>query len=50
MKRFMKILGIAGFSSVYVMQGACQFTGHGFSVIPTVPSIQVFLRSLGIPV
>lgn len=36
MTRMMKILCIAGLSSVYLMQGACQMTGDGLSIIPTI--------------
>jgi hypothetical protein len=36
MTRFLKILGIAGFSSVYLMQGACTLSGNGVSFLPNV--------------
>ncbi len=48
MNRWMRILMVAGFSSVYVMQGACTFLnqgmpaagtaigGDGVSILPTV--------------
>lgn len=38
MTRFLKVLFGFGMSSVYLMQaGACQITGHGFSILPNVP-------------
>jgi len=35
MTRLMKILSIAGLSSVYLMDGACTMSGDGFSFIPS---------------
>jgi len=35
MTRLVKILSIAGLSSVYLMQGACTLGNNGFSIIPT---------------
>ena len=54
MKRWMRILMVVGFSSVYVMQGACTFAnqngigGDGFSILPTtgLPVIGPILQSL----
>jgi hypothetical protein len=34
MTRLIKILSVAGLSSVYLMQAPCTFTGNGFSLIP----------------
>lgn len=34
MTRMIKILSVAGLSSVYLMQTTCAFADHGFSVIP----------------
>jgi len=34
MTRLMKILSVAGFASVYLMQTPCTFEQHGFSIIP----------------
>ncbi len=48
MTRMIKILSIAGLSSVYLMQGACQITGDGLSIIPTVPGISQFFNLFGI--
>ncbi len=35
MTRLFKILGILGFSSVYLMQGTCTVGENGFSILPT---------------
>jgi hypothetical protein len=34
MTRMIKLLFVTGVSSVYLMQGACTFAEHGFSMIP----------------
>lgn len=34
MTRMIKILSVAGLSSVYLMQTTCAFADHGFSIIP----------------
>jgi hypothetical protein len=34
MTRLMKILSVAGLSSVYLMQAPCTFADHGFSIVP----------------
>jgi hypothetical protein len=34
MIRFIKVLTITGFASVYLMQAPCTYAGHGFSIIP----------------
>jgi len=34
MTRLIKILSVAGFSSVYLMQTTCAFAEHGFSIVP----------------
>ena len=34
MTRMIKILLVTGLSSVYLMQAACTFADHGFSMIP----------------
>lgn len=34
MTRLIKLLSVAGFSSVYLMQTTCAFADHGFSMIP----------------
>jgi hypothetical protein len=34
MTRLMKILGVTGLASVYLMQIPCTYAGHGFSIIP----------------
>lgn len=34
MTRLVKILSVAGLSSVYLMQTTCAFAEHGFSVVP----------------
>lgn len=34
MTRFLKVLGVAGLASVYLMQAPCTFAQHGFSIIP----------------
>jgi hypothetical protein len=39
MTRILKALSIAGFSSVYLMQGACTISGDGISILPTLPGI-----------
>lgn len=35
MTRLFKILGILGFSSIYLMQGACTVGENGYSILPT---------------
>jgi hypothetical protein len=34
MTRLVKILGVAGLASVYLMQAPCTFLPHGFTIIP----------------
>jgi len=34
MTRLVKIIGVMGFASVYLMQAPCTFATHGFSMIP----------------
>lgn len=47
MTRFLKILGIAGFSSVYLMQGACTISGDGISFLPNLQAqITAWLNTL----
>jgi len=52
MTRLMKFLTIAGFASVYLMQGACAFgnggaTG-GFSILPNISSNGLIPYLLGL--
>lgn len=46
MKQIMRALSVVSLSSVFVMQGACTISGDGLSIIPTVPSLNVFLASI----
>lgn len=48
MTRMTKILSIAGLSSVYLMQGACQITGDGLSIIPTIGGLGINLFGIRI--
>lgn len=51
MTRLIKILSVAGLSSVYLMQTACTFAQHGFSIIPNgiIPNpFQGILAALGL--
>jgi hypothetical protein len=34
MRRLVKILGVIGLASVYLMQAPCTFAPHGFSIVP----------------
>ena len=34
MSRFLKVLGVMGMSSVYLMQAPCTTTGGGVSILP----------------
>ncbi|MBI4582087.1 MAG: hypothetical protein HY718_20490 [Planctomycetes bacterium] len=36
MKRFMRVLSLAGLSSVYLMAGNCTMTGDGWSFVQTL--------------
>jgi hypothetical protein len=50
MKRFIRVLMVAGFSSAYLMQGACTMLDAeniaGFSILPTM-SLTSLLSGLG---
>ena len=51
MTRMIKILLVTGVSSVYLMQAACTFADHGFSMIPNglIPNpFAGLLASLGL--
>ena len=36
MTRIIKVLSITGLSSVYLMQGTCEMSGDGLSVLPNI--------------
>ena len=49
MTRFIKILGLAGVSSVYLMQGACTISGDGISLLPNIQAmIAPYLAMIGL--
>jgi hypothetical protein len=41
MSRFLKVLGVVGLSSVYLMQAPCTTVGGGVSILPNVGGLIV---------
>jgi len=41
MSRFLKVLGVVGVSSVYLMQVPCTTTGGGVSILPNIGGLIV---------